>query len=236
MDNNQAELIKYTESFTKYLVPGLVTIMSPDSKFLFASDATVQIMGYRSKDQVFGTTYANMRCKAAESSETFHNENMHVLQTNRPIKIITYQCFANNDWKMLITEKLPIHNQEKKPIGVFGHFIDVSNAKLIDLGRFLTKSDSNRFKRNQFSYILNDSYEDLKISIRQSECLFLLLRGKSAQAIADILGLSLRTVEGYINEMKIKLNCANKSELIEHAISAGLINIMPTGLIDKVAF
>ena len=52
------------------------------------------------------------------------------------------------------------------------------------------------------------------LSKRQMECCSLLLKGKTSKEIAASLGLSFRTVEFYISNIKIKLNCKNKSDLI----------------------
>ena len=54
------------------------------------------------------------------------------------------------------------------------------------------------------------------ISIREAECLFYLIRGKSARETGVILHLSQRTVEFYLNSLKDKLNCRKKSELIDN--------------------
>lgn len=70
-------------------------------------------------------------------------------------------------------------------------------------------------------------YLDIKLSKRQSECLYYLLRGKSAVAIAKILKLSPKTVEYYIDEIKNKMRCRNKAELIEKAIDNGYIEFNP---------
>jgi LuxR family quorum-sensing system transcriptional regulator SolR len=52
------------------------------------------------------------------------------------------------------------------------------------------------------------------LSARQIECCKLLINGKSAKQIADSLGLSSRTVEFYLANIKSKLQCNNKIELV----------------------
>jgi len=49
---------------------------------------------------------------------------------------------------------------------------------------------------------------------RQSACIDLLLRGKSNKEIATELGLSIRTVEQYIAEVRIKLKAKSRLELV----------------------
>ena len=72
-----------------------------------------------------------------------------------------------------------------------------------------------------------NTYPGIRLSKRQSQCLYYVLRGKSAAAIAKILGLSPKTVEYYIDEIKNKMRCQNKSELIEKSIEKGYIEVNP---------
>ncbi len=69
--------------------------------------------------------------------------------------------------------------------------------------------------------LINDDYHNSFISHnkaylteRQLECCYLLIQGKKIKEIASIIGLSARTVEGYLNHIRSKLGCNNKTELI----------------------
>ena len=62
------------------------------------------------------------------------------------------------------------------------------------------------------------------IAPREIECIIYILRGKTSKQIAKILELSHRTIEFYVNRLKIKLHCHSKSELIEKILSGKLIN------------
>lgn len=57
----------------------------------------------------------------------------------------------------------------------------------------------------------------LELSNREKEVLFLVSKGLFAIQIADHLQLSKRTVEHYIENIKNKLNCFSKAELIQKA-------------------
>ena len=52
------------------------------------------------------------------------------------------------------------------------------------------------------------------LSPRELECLELYKLGETAQSTAAILGLSQRTVESYFDNIKNKLGCSSKSELL----------------------
>lgn len=56
-----------------------------------------------------------------------------------------------------------------------------------------------------------------KLSLRERQCLKLLIADKSAKETASILGLSSRTVEHYFENIKNKLSCWSKHEVLQIA-------------------
>jgi DNA-binding CsgD family transcriptional regulator len=79
-----------------------------------------------------------------------------------------------------------------------------------------------RIRRNVKMYSLGPRFEDIYFSKREAECMVYLF----AMEIAKKLGLSRRTIEFYIKNMKKKLDCQNKDELITLVEnSACLVNL-----------
>ncbi|WP_119344080.1 response regulator transcription factor [Facilibium subflavum] len=60
------------------------------------------------------------------------------------------------------------------------------------------------------------------LSKRQHQIARMLILGASAKEIALKLSLSYRTVETHINNIKQKLNCHKRSELITHLHQIGV--------------
>lgn len=58
------------------------------------------------------------------------------------------------------------------------------------------------------------SYEISQLTMREHQCIQYLLQGLSNKDIAAKLCLSPRTVEAYLDNIKTKLYCKNKIELI----------------------
>lgn len=56
---------------------------------------------------------------------------------------------------------------------------------------------------------------DKKLSMREKQCLELYLSGSSTNETAVILGLSHRTIEDYINNIKKKFHCRRKRDLLK---------------------
>jgi len=89
------------------------------------------------------------------------------------------------------------------------NFQGLSSDKNINAAKlpfYLEKVRYEIFKLNNYIYP--------KLSIQELKCIYFLMEGKTATNIADLLNLSLRTVEMHLNSIKLKLNCQKKSDII----------------------
>jgi len=73
----------------------------------------------------------------------------------------------------------------------------------------------------------------VSLSPRESEVLFLILRGKTAKLAATVLGLSYRTVQQYIDSLKEKFHVESKIELIDAAMAQGYLSQIPLSIFSK---
>jgi DNA-binding CsgD family transcriptional regulator len=64
---------------------------------------------------------------------------------------------------------------------------------------------------------------DIELTLRQRQCLSLLLHGSTSRGIAEQLKISHRTVDDHLLQLKFKFNCFSKSELIATAIEQGFL-------------
>lgn len=69
--------------------------------------------------------------------------------------------------------------------------------------------------RTSIQYSLGDPYATVYLTQREADCVYHLLQGTTLTQVGKILHLSTRTVEYYINNVKRKLVCRKKQEVIE---------------------
>lgn len=74
-------------------------------------------------------------------------------------------------------------------------------------------------KRQQFLQLMNKtSSQLLNLTLREKQCLNQLLQGNTAKEAAQNLCLSPRTIEQFLAKLKVKLDCARKSDLFKKAL------------------
>lgn len=115
-----------------------------------------------------------------------------------------------NYWETVLNEVMNKHNDSTQFVFTNLKEQQANDAKL--LKREDRRMGSQRITNN---YYLGDEYPDVYFTQRETECMVLLLRGMTITAVAEELGLSPRTVEFYVKNMKMKIGCSSKSELVE---------------------
>ncbi|MBA2654080.1 MAG: helix-turn-helix transcriptional regulator [Gammaproteobacteria bacterium] len=216
--------------------PGFFGVLSLDSKLLMINKLGLEWVGFSDPDAVVGISYENLRCKAAEDAEMFVWQDELVKNSQHPLYFIGCYCYADNAWKTIFGKKYLIQDEIGQDFGIVSQFDDVTNYRMIDISRFIVNASKkyiNKKSGQQFCFLLTDCIQDIKFSTRELECLFFVLRGKTNKGISKLLDLSPRTVESYIEQIKFKMGCANREEVIEKSIYQGYMNILPPSLLQK---
>src|SRR5579872_5013757 len=117
---------------------------------------------------------------------------------------------------MSLAMKFPLYDELNKIVGLFGFSSVVGKHSL---GDFVTKiSELGFLTVNDNEYQSKNEIDNVRLSQRQMEVLRLVVRGKHSKEIAKEIGLSYRTVQHYIDNIKDKLNVYSRSELIDKVI------------------
>jgi DNA-binding CsgD family transcriptional regulator len=186
-----------------------------DGKFLECNTAQAKSFGLSKGSDVVGRFDEYFLPK--EEAELVKENEKEIIKIGLP-KIFVEDCsFCGSSPERMISFKMPIASPTKqhKLIGVFGISVSMNNLDLI-AGETL-----NPFQNLFVMPKINDdiTFASKNLSKRQKECLKYLASGMTAKKIARILNLSPRTVEFYIENLKKKFLCSNRTELIAKAFS-----------------
>jgi len=84
--------------------------------------------------------------------------------------------------------------------------------------RYQRRGKNNRF--NPERYYLDSPYQHVYFTPQEAACLFYCRKNSRYKMIARYLGISARTVEFYLKNMRRKLSCRTKKELLNLATKA----------------
>ncbi len=90
--------------------------------------------------------------------------------------------------------------------------------------KFINIPDKSEIKFPIKKYYIGGSFRDIAFSKREAECLKHLFHGKTCKQIAQALQLSPRTVETYLDKIKLKSSCNNLQELCKKLESCTLLD------------
>ncbi|MCX7120345.1 MAG: LuxR C-terminal-related transcriptional regulator [Gammaproteobacteria bacterium] len=107
-------------------------------------------------------------------------------------------------------------------------FLYTNNGLLHDECYFNTAENDycmmdERETRDLRNYFLGEKYPGVYITKREAESVFWIIQGLTIPQTACKLGLSSRTVEFYVKNLKVKLKCINKKELLEKILETDLL-------------
>lgn len=139
---------------------------------------------------------------------------------------IEYYCFATTRSNTTIVNNFYINNLDL--LLQYGAFFKERADSLIKMGeknKIITTKSINLSEENNSINSLQRKHSSA-LSNRQFHCATFLLKGLSQKEIALQLNISPRTVETHLNNLKIKLACRNKSELITKLSTLAQISLV----------
>ncbi|HBD7144029.1 TPA: helix-turn-helix transcriptional regulator [Legionella pneumophila] len=210
-------------------IPQSILVKNESLHFVAANDKAAQLTGFNNPNEMIGLNDAQLNCAAAALHEEIGQQDYSVLKGDNQYFLDIGYYSGKGSLTILFTSKIKIFDEKNRS------FILVSTTEIpmIALNSMLfslINSIKNNKKGVQSYQIRNDIYP-IKLTNKQSECLFYLLRGKSMKEIAFILNRSPRTIEDHVNLLKCKFNCVTKSQLIDKAFQFGFGQIIPPTLL-----
>jgi DNA-binding CsgD family transcriptional regulator len=210
-------------------VPGLVVWMRPDAQFMCANQRAMTVMGFTGFTQLADRYPRDMNSESSKMHDQFVENIGYVFQNQCSVVSVYSAYVANKRWALFIGEEQPLLDGNQTIVGVSSHTMEVTATPMAShlAPLFMNHRKKGGIKLQQGLYHYSACYEDWNLSPRQGECLFWLLKRKSASEIGALLRLSKRTVESYIRLIKSKFQVHTVSELSDFADEQGLHSYIP---------
>lgn len=143
--------------------------------------------------------------------------DQEVICTTRAKTIIEPCRTIENKIKLFLSHKSPLRSRQGKIIGVLGisYYLDGNHTTSETLTTLGFSTDLIAF--NLLQATSKDEHDD-KLTPRQIDCLYFLVKGFTVKQIAKQLALSPRTVEHYLEAVKVKLDCYTRADLISKSL------------------
>lgn len=172
--------------------------------------------GLDSPAQIVGKTDDDMPWR--KLADYFKAGDYGVLQGHTRLNSVETSDTINGITDILVSEQ-QLMNRGGKCIGIVGSFIDITGKKLIQ------KSGYYDCERDRF-YIDSGDFKGVYFTGKELIVFKNLLLGRTAKQIAAVINISNKTVESYMDRIKLKLQVKSKSEIISIAINHGLTHIL----------
>jgi len=211
-------------------IPACLGFKDLNSTYIAGNQKLADILGYTHPEDLQGIKDSEIKSPIAELAETFVEQDKLVIsgveQDNLDVGL-----YADNQVHIFHSKKSQYRNAQSEVIGTVFHMAELSLDILQSLNQtfqtdYMEKRHNISMLNGSFK-VVKDNTTDYKLSIRESECLFFLLRGQSSKEIGSQLGISYRTVETHLNSIKRKFHCKKRSQVIDKAISAGYLFNIP---------
>lgn len=187
-----------------------------------SNDYPVKVMGINKGLDFVG--FNDRDLLKQDAAALIHINDNAVISKRLPLTVPEKAQWANEilqDYHV-ISYKQPLYNKTgKKVIGIMGYSFHLPNNKTTHSLVNKTKMLVQHAITHHFKPCSTNEMSPVKSHLptqRQLDCLYYLVLGYTAKDIASILGLSRRTIEHYLDNLKLKFNCVTRPDLIALAL------------------
>jgi DNA-binding CsgD family transcriptional regulator len=216
-------------------MPGWMFIKNIELKYTSTTLRSAHLCGFKNQHDKYGQSDYELKCKAAESAETFQEQDKKVISTGHEMSFLQLNQYADNQIHIFLTKKKPITNSCGDIIGVCGIVEEISNPsvgqaifKLVNLGKMDYIKNSS--KKN-FQIDANELFNQL--SPQESELIFYFIRGFTSKEIGLFMKLSPRSVDFDLEMIQNKFNCHSRNDFVIFCLTHGFSNVIPQIFIQR---
>ncbi len=198
-----------------YELPATVYFYDRESNLVDMNDHCAELLGAESRYDAIGKTEKDFLGK--EFAGRISQNNSLVLRS-QSLQVIEEDGERHDDLPLQgISFKFPWYHQDLL-IGVFGCSIIIQEHSFAQLGMAVSKLISTGLLSSNpefgASILQGSTFEGKYLSAREKEVLHHLAYGRKIQTIANELKVSKRTIETYLDRIKIKLDLSHREDII----------------------
>lgn len=198
------------------------------SSIIDCNELFLQYVGVKSFTELMGRTDFEL---AWEKYAPLYRQHELDIINNNNYSVIHPSIDSHGREFMAFINKVPTVDEHNNITGIACYNMEIFNPNSLELHYLLRQNPySPTTAPTMGAYAIGKQHAQVKLSNKESICLFYLLRGKTAKMIAKVLNLSHRTIEDHFNHLKFKFQCKTQSELIAKAIDEGFMDIIPPEL------
>lgn len=197
--------------------------------YVYANQANARIHGIRHHLDMIGMTFSDIPNAIAECSSLYIAQEAYMWETGKSLRTLEiHPCDEDGKWRAFLCDKMPFFDADGKVIAAACHGMELATPTMRQIGDINAESMASGM-----SYLIDHLPEQPSLPPREAEVLFLLLRCRGIRRIAAIMGLSPRTVEQYLAQLRDKFAVTSKNELIDLAMQRGYLNYIPQSLFTR---
>lgn len=243
----QVESVEYLYNYIAYLspfiniFPGSIYWKNLNLAVIGCNDNNARWAGYSSACDLIGATnYDHILYK--KDGDMLSQHDKAAIESKKLIVVNEKVTYKKQDTKACVSYKMPVYDVSNQVIALFGVTFNKTDDLSVTQARenfsvameLLEATSYNTLinKLNDKKQLLYNNKQKVNLTLREFECLAHLTKAKTAKEIAILMNISPRTVENHIENLKTKLHCMTKSQLVEAAIEQGLIQVSHNKLAD----
>lgn len=172
-----------------------------------ANEGCVEICGYDSLQECIGTSPLDSLERESALADMFQQQSVI---KNKKIKMYEEIVIRSKDHALfnIVTVAFPFYDNDNNVTGLFGCTMNSGAHKISEFFNSLCEIGLLHCPKPKTGFIL-------ELTSREKDCVKLVMQGiVKTREMANILGLSQRTVEHYIESIKHKMKVKTKTELV----------------------
>jgi len=186
-----------------------------NGKFLFCNENFARASGLDSPNQLIGKTDDDACWR--DQADFFREGDGRVMAGGVMLNVYEIQTQPDKIADIIVT-KNKLYNRSNKCIGIVGTFLDITGYQLIQKSGYFVE-DKKRF-------YLGGKFANEYFTKREVDVFRLILLGYTTTRIAGSLGIKPKTVDYFIEKIRLKLQCSSKAEIIAAAITHGFTYLL----------